>query len=103
MTEPSIPVRMNMTAEPAQEVGTYADFVAVWHQRGSFVLDFSVNTSPPRLGQDEQGNKIIDVNARLASRVRIPPEQVFEIMKALEKQLSSWERETGQRRPDPDQ
>lgn len=105
MTESAepVPARIKMTADPALEIGIYADFVAVWHHHSSFVLDFAVNTSPPQLGEDEAGNKVIDVNCRLAARVRIPPDQVFEIMKALEKQLSSWERETGQRRPDPDQ
>jgi hypothetical protein len=30
----------------------------------------------------------------------VPPNQVFEIMKALERQLTGWEQETG-RRPKP--
>jgi hypothetical protein len=36
--------------------------------------------------------------ARVVSRVRIPPAQVFELMKALEKQLTQWEASTGARR-----
>jgi len=32
------------------------------------------------------------------SRVRIPPDQVFELMKALEQQLTMWENETGKRK-----
>ena len=39
--------------------------------------------------------------ARVVSRVRIPPEQVFELAKALTQQLEFWEQETG-RRPPPD-
>jgi hypothetical protein len=31
------------------------------------------------------------------ARVRVPPNQVFEIMKALERQLTGWEQETGRR------
>lgn len=97
-----IPSRIKMTATPETEIGTYADFVAVWHQRSSFVLDFSVFSNPPQLGEDDDGNQVVDLNARLAARVRIAPGQVFEIMKALEQQLSAWERETGQRPTHPD-
>jgi hypothetical protein len=32
-------------------------------------------------------------DATVVSRVRIPPSQVFELMKALEQQLSAWEKE----------
>jgi len=39
------------------------------------------------------------VPARVVSRVRIPPEQVFELAKALTQQLEFWEQETGRRPP----
>lgn len=64
--------------------GTYADFVSVWHSRDVFVLDFAVLAQPTTPQQ---------LNARVVSRVRIPPTQVFEIMKALEQQLTAWENE----------
>ena len=64
--------------------GTYADFVSVWHGKDAFVLDFAV------LAQPIAGNQL---QARVVSRVRIPPSQVFEIMKALELQLTAWEKE----------
>lgn len=64
--------------------GTYADFVSVWHGRDAFVLDFAV------LAQPIAGNQL---QARVVERIRIPPSQVFEIMKALEQQLTAWEKE----------
>jgi hypothetical protein len=64
--------------------GTYADFVSVWHSRDVFVLDFAVLSQPTTPQQ---------LSARVVSRVRIPPSQVFEIMKALEQQLTAWENE----------
>ena len=64
--------------------GAYADFVSVWHSRESFVLDFAVLAQPATPQQ---------LSARVVSRVRIPPSQVFEIMKALERQLTAWENE----------
>ena len=66
--------------------GTYADFVSVWHSRDVFVLDFAVLSQPTTPAQ---------LTSRVVSRVRIPPSQVFEIMKALEQQLSAWEKERG--------
>lgn len=105
MTTPSqpIPHRINVGMAPEVEVGVYADFVGVWHQPASFVLDFSVFTRPPTLGTDETGSQVVDLQARMAARIRIAPAQVFEIMKALESELSKWEIENGQRPPDPDQ
>jgi hypothetical protein len=67
--------------------GTYADFVSVWHSRDVFVLDFAVLAQPPNPAQ---------LTSRVVARVRIPPSQVFEIMKALEQQLTAWESERGQ-------
>ena len=66
--------------------GTYADFVSVWHSRDAFVLDFAVLAQPATPQQ---------LAARVVTRVRIPPSQVFEIMKALEQQLTAWENERG--------
>jgi hypothetical protein len=70
--------------------GTYADFVSVWHSRDTFVLDFAVLAQPATPQQ---------VSARVVTRVRIPPSQVFEIMKALEQQLTAWENEGKQAPP----
>ncbi|HEU5034151.1 MAG TPA: DUF3467 domain-containing protein [Mycobacteriales bacterium] len=64
--------------------GTYADFVSVWHSKDVFVLDFAVLAQPATPAA---------LTARVTSRVRIPPSQVFEIMKALEQQLTAWEAE----------
>ena len=66
--------------------GTYADFVSVWHSKDVFVLDFAVLSQPITPAQ---------LQSRVVSRVRIPPSQVFEIMKALEQQLTAWEQERG--------
>jgi hypothetical protein len=66
--------------------GTYADFVSVWHSKDAFVLDFAVLAQPVSPAQ---------FVSRVVARVRIPPSQVFEIMKALEQQLTAWEAERG--------
>jgi Protein of unknown function (DUF3467) len=77
---------------PSDAGGSYADFVVVWQTDETFVLDFAAMTGPPTPA-DEEGEDV--VNAQIVTRVRIPPAQVFEIMKALEQQLTQWEERTG--------
>lgn len=91
---PALPQRLNVEVTPEIQAGVYADFVGVWHQPNCFVLDFSVCTNPPKV-VEVGGQKMINLPARMVARVRIPPSQVFEVMKALEQQLSRWEQEQG--------
>src|SRR5215207_3525354 len=78
--------------------GNYADFANVWHTPTVFVMDFLTLAQPPREQIDpETGESHTIVPARVVSRIRIPPEQVFELAKALTQQLEFWEQETGRR------
>jgi hypothetical protein len=86
---------MNISTTPDLETGVYADFATLWHTPDTFTLDFGVMIRPPQVIDDESGEPVIDLAARVVARVRIPPKQVFELMKALEQQLSAWERENG--------
>ncbi len=82
---------------PAEAAGgVFADFVSVWHSDDVFTLDFAAMTGPPQQIEDSASGEVTThISARIVSRVRIPPGQVFEIMKALEQHLSDWERTTG--------
>jgi tRNA(Phe) wybutosine-synthesizing methylase Tyw3 len=93
-----VPRRLSLSSSPEVEAGVYADFVSVWHQPHLFVLDFSVHTNPPQV-IEVGGKQVINVPARMVARVRIRPEQIFEIMKALNQQLTRWEAEQGKTRP----
>ena len=95
MTDPK-PLPKQYTVEIPTEVvdGHYADFVSLWHTRDVFVLDFAALKAGPQRGEVD-GRQVLNHPTRVVSRVRIPPAQVFELMKALEVQLSAWERETG--------
>jgi hypothetical protein len=78
--------------------GVYADFARVWHSSDVFTLDFAAVVGPPQAQRDPVSGQAVPVTqAQVVSRVRIPPGQVFEVMRALEKQLSMWERERGRR------
>lgn len=80
------------------EAGVYADFASIWHTNDSFILDFAVLRRPPKPHVTDDGDRVIKVPTRVVTRVRIPPSQVFEIMKGLEQQLSMWERAQKTRR-----
>lgn len=84
------------------EPGVYADFASIWHTSDSFVLDFAVVKRPPQSVVNDDGERVTKVPTRVVSRLRIPPSQVFEIMKGLEKQLSMWERAYGKRQRPPE-
>ena len=91
MTEQRL--QINLPAD--HNAGVFADFVRAWHTKDAFVLDFATLIQPPH----SEGESVV-LDAAVVARVRIPPAQVFELMKALEQQLSAWEKENGQRRPD---
>ncbi|MDR1450074.1 MAG: DUF3467 domain-containing protein [Propionibacteriaceae bacterium] len=82
--------RIQIALPSAQLAGVFADFIRAWHTKDCFVLDFASFTEPV---VREEGTGDFVHNAAVVSRVRIPPSQVFEFMKALEQQLSAWEKE----------
>lgn len=85
-----------VSISPEVEAGQYADFASVWHTQSGFVLDFAVMTRLPELAEDvSSGQRVVKIPTRIVSRIRIPPSQVFELMKALEQQLTSYEKDTG--------
>lgn len=87
--------RLMINLPPEKAAGHYADFVAVWHTRECFVLDFAAMIRPPEPLVIEGGEQAVGINTEVVTRVRIPPSQVFEMMKALENQLSDWEKAQG--------
>jgi uncharacterized protein DUF3467 len=97
VTEPQPETRFSIDLPSEIAGGVYADFVSLWHTNDIFTLDFAAVLQAPQPTQDpDTGQTVVVIPTRVVSRVRIPPNQVFEIMKALEAQLSAWERETGQ-------
>lgn len=87
--------RVEIATPEAQVPGVYADLVGVWHTPDVFVLDFSTLVEPARLHPDPAAPPTVVQRAQVVARVRVPPSQVFEIMRALEQQLTAWEAETG--------
>jgi hypothetical protein len=70
--------------------GAYANLVSVWQSPYDFTLDFLSTLQP---GLDEAGNTVVP--ARVVSRVKLPPAQIFEVMKALNAELAKYEANFG--------
>ncbi len=85
--------RVEVVMPDAVVPGVFADVVGVWHTPEVFVLDFSSFVEPPRLEPGEAGQPVVVQRAQVVARVRVPPAQIFEIMRALEQQLTAWEAE----------
>lgn len=86
---------LEIAVPPEEEVGVYANLLAIWHTQDEFTFDFAVK-QPSQLRQDDGGDDKVHVPARVVSRVRVPPGQVFEILKALNENMTHYERAFGE-------
>lgn len=98
MTDEAAAPAIAVTVPEKQEVGVFADFAGIWHTPNTFVLDFLSLTSPAIQQQVAPGGEPV-LPARVAARVRIPAEQVFQIIVALQQQADQWLEETGRSEP----
>jgi hypothetical protein len=100
-TGPNPPLQFELNVPPEAEAGVFANFAGIWHDNDGFVLDFAAVAEPAQPGHAADGSPIMKVRARVVSRVRIPPRQAFELMRALNTQLDAWERTHGPASPPP--
>ena len=77
---------------PEQEVGTYANFLSVWHSPYEFTLDFCVTQQPQA---PEAEGEPFTVPSRLVARLKIPPPLVFLVMQALNTNMARYESNYG--------
>ena len=78
------------------EVGDYANMVGVWHTGHEFTLDFSV-TLPTAEGPE--GSTIVP--CQVVARLKIAPSLIFDLMRALNENMTSYEAKFGEiRRPE---
>ena len=98
MAEPLPPTQAQLAMQlpPETEVGVFADFASVWHTPNTFVLDFLSVKMPPHPDGTGEG-QVID--AKVAARVRIPSEQIFPLIQALQTQGNQWLAESGRQQP----
>ena len=71
--------------------------VSVWHTATEFTLDFLTLIPGGMTMTRADGTVATSQKARVVARVKLPPQQIWELMKALEAQLSAHESEQGNR------
>jgi hypothetical protein len=85
---PERPIELKIDVPPELEGGTYANVLNVWHTAYEFTLDFGVMQ---QVGELEDPDAALQVPVRVVSRVRIPVTLLFEVLKALNTNMTGYE------------
>ena len=70
--------------------GVYANFLAIWHSPHEFTLDFA-GLQPPQPSDPEDETSPFVVPCRVVARVRIPVSVVFDVLRALNQNMTQYE------------
>jgi Protein of unknown function (DUF3467) len=99
MDEPPVTPTFEIQVPPELETGAYANFLSVWHSPYEFTLDFGVALqAQPTDPEDESAGVIVP--ARVVSRVKIPTTVIFDVLRALNENMTRYEASFGDiRRP----
>jgi hypothetical protein len=88
---------LRIEVPPEMQPGVYANFLSVWHTPYEFTLDFAA-TQPPVESEDGP----VVVPCRVVTRVKVPVTVMFDILRALNENMTRYERVFGEiRRPQP--
>ena len=85
---PDRPIELKIDVPPELEGGTYANVLNVWHTAYEFTLDFGVMQ---QVGEPEDPDAALQVPVRVVSRVRIPVTLLFQVLKALNTNMTGYE------------
>ena len=72
------------------EAGVYANLLGVWHSLHEFTFDFAV-----MLPVEDDGSGDVTVPARVVARIKVPTNIVFDIIKAINENLTGYEANFG--------
>lgn len=70
-----------------QQAGVYANFLSVWHTGHEFTLDFSISQPHP--------NSEAPLDLNVVSRVRIPTTLIFNVLRVLNENMTTYEERFG--------
>lgn len=99
------PANFELQIPPELEGGVYANFLSIWHSPHEFTFDFAVTQPPVTAGEDPNDPASpVTVPCRVVARLKIPPALVFDIMRALNQNMTGYEQSFGEiRRIEPSQ
>ena len=78
-----------------QQGGAYANFVSIWYTAYEFTLDFCA-TQPAMVEDEDDPEAPVVVPSTVVSRVRIPTTLAFDVLRALDDNLTRYERAYGE-------
>jgi hypothetical protein len=84
---------IQMVVPPEKEAGVYANFLGVWHSAYEFTLDFAT-TQPARPSDDDPSNMVMP--CLVVSRVKIPVTLIFDVVRALNENMTRYEETFGE-------
>jgi hypothetical protein len=85
---PERPIELQIEVPAELEGGTYSNVLNVWHTAYEFTLDFGVMQA---VGQQADPEAPLQVPVRVVARVRIPVTLLFEVLKALNTNMTNYE------------
>jgi hypothetical protein len=93
------PTQFEIQIPPELEGGVYANFLSVWHTAYEFTLDFAA-TQPPQVEDENDPNSPVRAPCRVVARVKIPVTVVFDVIRAINENMTRYEQAFGEiRRP----
>lgn len=87
-------VTFRMDVPPEETGGRYANMLSIWHTAHEFTLDFGA-TQPPEQAEGDPGSPVV-VPCRVVSRIRIPVSVVFDVLRALNENMTRYESAFGE-------
>jgi len=91
---PDPPTHYELRVPPELEGGVYANFLGVWHTAHEFTLDFAA-TLPAESVETPDG-PAVKVPCRVTARIKVPPTLAFEILRALNLNMTGYEARFGE-------
>jgi hypothetical protein len=88
--------RFRVAVPPELEAGAYANVLLAWNTAYEFTLDFAIVQQPKASDEVDAAD---EVRCRVVSRIRIPVTLVFDVIRALNEQMTRYEQRFGEIRP----
>ena len=93
------PTEFTIVVPPELGGGAYANFLNLWHTAYEFTLDFAA-TQPPEVEDPDDPRSPQRIPCRVVARVRIPATLVFDVIRAINDEMTLYEQSFGEiRRP----
>ena len=95
MSEAERPTQFELNVPPDLEGGVYANVLGVWHTVYEFTLDFA-SMQPPQVVDENDPSSPAVVPCHVVSRVKVPVTVVFDLIRALNENMTKYEERFGE-------